>query len=111
MTTSNLPETYDSLFDLRETERLIRTIKEYFQINLAKELNLLRVSAPLFVLENTGINELVLDLQGDTFVGEDGRMRWAFPRIEAELSEVKVLRRDKTVDRNLGSVIADSGPG
>jgi len=48
---------YESIFDLRQTERLIRTIKEFFQTNLAEELNLLRVSAPLFVLADTGIND------------------------------------------------------
>lgn len=43
--------------DLRQTERAIRVIKEYFQINLGEALNLLRVSAPLFVLADTGIND------------------------------------------------------
>jgi aspartate--ammonia ligase len=43
--------------DLRQTERAIRMIKEYFQTNLAEALNLLRVSAPLFVLADTGIND------------------------------------------------------
>ena len=52
---------YRPLLDLRQTERAIRLIKEYFQINLAKSLNLLRVSAPLFVLGGTGIND---DLNG-----------------------------------------------
>jgi aspartate--ammonia ligase len=45
------------LLDLRQTERAIRTIKEFFQTNLADALNLLRVSAPLFVLADTGIND------------------------------------------------------
>jgi aspartate--ammonia ligase len=48
---------YKSLLDLRQTERAIRTIKEYFQVNLGESLNLLRVSAPLFVLADTGIND------------------------------------------------------
>jgi aspartate--ammonia ligase len=57
-----VPETsYASLLDLRQTERAIRIIKEFFQINLAESLNLLRVSAPLFVLGGTGIND---DLNG-----------------------------------------------
>jgi aspartate--ammonia ligase len=43
--------------DLRQTERAIRIIKEYFQVNLGEALNLLRVSAPLFVLADTGIND------------------------------------------------------
>ena len=48
---------YEPLLDLRETERAIRTIKEHFQTNFARALNLLRVSAPLFVLADTGIND------------------------------------------------------
>jgi len=43
--------------DLKQTERAIRMIKEFFQTNLAEALNLLRVSAPLFVLADTGIND------------------------------------------------------
>jgi aspartate--ammonia ligase len=52
---------YTPLLDLRQTERAIRVIKEFFQINLAESLNLLRVSAPLFVMGGTGIND---DLNG-----------------------------------------------
>ena len=48
---------YTPLLDLRQTERAIRMIKEFFQVNLAAELNLLRVSAPLFVPADTGIND------------------------------------------------------
>jgi aspartate--ammonia ligase len=53
----NLPKNYDPLLDLKETEKAIRLIKEFFQINLAVELNLLRVTAPLFVQAGTGIND------------------------------------------------------
>jgi len=48
---------YQSALDLKQTERAIRMIKEFFQTNLAKDLNLLRVSAPLFVLADTGVND------------------------------------------------------
>ncbi len=48
---------YGRPIDLRQTERAIRTIKEFFQTNLAEALNLLRVSAPLFVLADTGVND------------------------------------------------------
>jgi aspartate--ammonia ligase len=43
--------------DLKQTERAIRVIKEFFQTNLAEALNLLRVSAPLFVPADTGVND------------------------------------------------------
>lgn len=48
---------YEPALDLRTTERAIRVIKEFFQTTLAKELNLLRVSAPLFVPADTGVND------------------------------------------------------
>ncbi|MHC4441614.1 MAG: aspartate--ammonia ligase [Planctomycetota bacterium] len=56
-TSSEANKQYKPVTDLKETERLIRSIKEYFQTNLAKELNLLRVSAPLFVLADSGVND------------------------------------------------------
>lgn len=45
------------VLDLRQTERLIHGIKNFFQTHLAEELNLQRVSAPLFVSADTGIND------------------------------------------------------
>lgn len=47
--------------DRKETERAIHFIKRRFQDRLAQELNLLRVTAPLFVKSGTGIND---DLNG-----------------------------------------------
>jgi aspartate--ammonia ligase len=55
------PPDYQPLLDIRQTEQAIRQIKEFFQTNLAFELNLMRVTAPLFVLSGTGIND---DLNG-----------------------------------------------
>jgi len=55
------PKQYRSFLDLRETETAIKFIKDLFQEKLAKELNLQRVSAPILVLKNTGIND---DLSG-----------------------------------------------
>lgn len=51
------PKGYTSLLNLKETERAIRLIKEFFQTNLAFELSLIRVTAPLFVKAGTGIND------------------------------------------------------
>ena len=56
-----IPEQYEPLLDLKETEKAIRLIKEFFQVNLSFELNLQRVTAPLFVKSGTGIND---DLNG-----------------------------------------------
>jgi len=56
-----LPNNYEPILNLKQTEKAIRLIKEFFQINLSVELNLIRVTAPLFVKSGTGIND---DLNG-----------------------------------------------
>ena len=56
-----IPDSYEPILDLRETELAIREIKTFFQTNIAFELNLMRVTAPLFVQTGTGIND---DLTG-----------------------------------------------
>ena len=56
-----IPKEYKPLLDLRETEKAIGQIKTFFQTNLSFELNLMRVTAPLFVRAGTGIND---DLNG-----------------------------------------------
>lgn len=43
--------------DLRETQIAIKSVKDYFQRDLANTLNLQRVSAPLFVRPETGLND------------------------------------------------------
>jgi aspartate--ammonia ligase len=57
----SLPAAYESLLGVKETERAIKEIKDFFQLSLATELNLTRVTAPLFVLSGLGIND---DLNG-----------------------------------------------
>lgn len=48
---------YLSKLDVRETQIAIKDLKDYFQRELSKKLNLTRVSAPLFVKEDTGLND------------------------------------------------------
>lgn len=52
-----VPEGYKSPTSIRETEVLIKEVKDYFERALAKELNLTRVSAPLFVKPESGLND------------------------------------------------------
>ena len=54
-------ENYESTLNLIDTEIAIKIVKEVFQEQLSKNLNLLRVTAPLFVLQNSGLND---DLSG-----------------------------------------------
>lgn len=54
-------ESYRAILDVMETEKAIKLIKDFFQVNLAEALDLRRITAPLFVKAGTGIND---DLTG-----------------------------------------------
>jgi aspartate--ammonia ligase len=56
-----IPPNYQAILTLKETERAIKLVKDFFELNLAAELKLRRVTAPLFVQRGTGIND---DLNG-----------------------------------------------
>jgi aspartate--ammonia ligase len=51
------PDNYKSSLDVLETEIAIKKVKDFFQDSLAENLNLTRVSAPLFVAPETGLND------------------------------------------------------
>ena len=51
------PKNYAPVIPPMETQRAIKKIKDYFQQELAYGLNLRRVSAPLFVAPETGLND------------------------------------------------------
>ena len=52
-----IPEGYKSPMSIKETEIAIKEVKDYFERILAKQLNLTRVSAPLFVRPSSGLND------------------------------------------------------
>lgn len=56
-----IPKNYNPILDLPQTEKAIKLVKDFFELNLSSELRLRRVTAPLFVLKGTGIND---DLNG-----------------------------------------------
>lgn len=51
------PNNYQSVLSVVETQKAIKLIKDTFENKLAKKLELVRVSAPLFVEPNTGLND------------------------------------------------------
>lgn len=55
------PEGYASSLSQRDTQRAIKIIKDTFQVKLAGALNLDRVTAPIMVTEDSGLND---DLNG-----------------------------------------------
>lgn len=52
-----IPQGYHSPLTIRETEVAIKEIKDHFERSLAKSLHLTRVSAPLFVRPESGLND------------------------------------------------------
>ncbi|MCI6012343.1 MAG: aspartate--ammonia ligase [Firmicutes bacterium] len=83
-----LPKNYEPVLDLMESQRAIKKIKDYFQAELAYGLNLRRVSAPLFVLPQTGLN--------DNLNGVERRVSFTLKDMdEAEVEVVQSLAKWK----------------
>ncbi len=119
-----LPTGYKAPLNVQDTQRGIKVIKDNFERYLAVALNLRRVSAPLFVTRESGLND---DLNGvERPVGFDipgvGRYveivhslakwkRWAlkeygFKPGEGLYTDMNAIRRDEALD-NLHSVYVD----
>ena len=56
-----IPKDYDPKMTVRETENAIKYIRDTFQKEFARQMNLERISAPLFVRKSSGLND---DLNG-----------------------------------------------
>ncbi len=120
-----IPQKYHSLLDVKETEKAIRLIKEFFQSNLSFELNLMRTTAPLFVKANTGINDELTGVEKPvTFNVKDMGQSWVeivqslakWKRItladykiktgEGIYTDMNAIRPDERMD-NLHSIYVD----
>lgn len=119
-----IPEGYRNPLTVYETQCAIEFIKHNFQKNLCRALNLLRVSAPLFVEEASGLNDnlngyerpVAFDIPD---VGQEAQVvhslakwkRYALARYEIHpgkgiVTDMNAIRRDEVVD-NLHSVYVD----
>lgn len=119
-----LPEGYKPHLTVRQTQIAIKKVKDFFQNDLANQLNLRRVSAPLFVDAESGLND---DLSGverpvSFDLGETGgkyavvhslakwkRMalrRYGFSVGEGLYTDMNAIRRDEITD-NIHSVFVD----
>lgn len=121
---SNIPEGYRSALDIRKTQIAIKEVKDHFERSLAKHLNLTRVSAPLFVTPESGLNDnlngverpVSFDLKETGTVVEIvqslakwKRMalgRYGFAPGEGLYTDMTAIRRDENTD-NLHSVYVD----
>ena len=119
-----LPEGYRPALDILQTEIAIKLVKDTFERELAQKLHLTRVSAPLFVRKNSGIND---DLNGVerpvsfdiSDIGEEVEIvhslakwkrlalkRYNFGPNTGLYTDMNAIRRDEEVD-NLHSVYVD----
>lgn len=119
-----IPNDYHSLLNLKDTQVAIKAAKDYFETNLARELHLTRVSAPLFVDPATGLND---DLNGverpvEFDVKETGTKlqivhslaKWkryalreyGFSVDEGLYTDMNAIRRDEDTD-NIHSIYVD----
>ena len=52
-----IPENYDPVLSTRQTQEAIKYIRDTFQKEFGRALMLERISAPLFVERNSGLND------------------------------------------------------
>ena len=119
-----IPTDYKSHLTLRQTEVAIKKIKDFFEHDLAIELNLTRVSAPLFVDSKSGLNDNLSGVERPVSFDVPGAganaevvhslakwKRMALYRYEIEpgkgiYTDMNAIRRDETLD-NLHSIYVD----
>ena len=119
-----IPEGYKTPLSVYEMQRAIEFIKSNFQTNLSNALNLRRVSAPLFVEENSGLNDNLNGVERPVSfdipdVGANAQVvhslakwkRLALKRYEFNVgkglvTDMNAIRRDEELD-NLHSIYVD----
>ena len=124
MDSSFVPSGYSSLLDVRQTEVAIKKVKDFFERDLAIQLNLTRVSAPLFVRSDSGLNDTLngverpvafdmKDYDGEVEIVQSlakwkrqALCAYGFEPGEGLYTDMNAIRRDEDTD-NLHSVFVD----
>ena len=119
-----LPKDYKSILNIKDTQIAIKIVKDVFERELAKNLKLIRVSAPLFVRPETGLNdnlsgierpvefdilELGANVQIVQSLAKWKRMAlksYGFGADHGLYTDMNAIRRDEDLD-NLHSVYVD----
>lgn len=121
----NIPSDYRSELNLHATQVGIKTVKDFFQTLLAERLNLLRVSAPLFVDPASGMNDNLNGVERPVsfdIKSQDGKeaeivhslakwkryalKKYGFQAGEGLYTDMSAIRRDEDVD-NIHSIYVD----
>ena len=124
MSRVKIPDGYVSKLNLYDTQQAIGALRKYFEGRLSSALNLCRVTAPLFVDPNTGLND---DLNGverpvEFDIKETGTnaqivhslakwkryalYKYGFPVGRGLYTDMNAVRRDEEMD-NLHSIYVD----
>ena len=119
-----IPDGYQSSLNLHDTQIAIKTVKDFFQQTLAQKLNLLRVSAPVFVNPSSGLNDnlngverpVSFDIKGQPENAEIvhslakwkryALQKYGFAHGEGLYTDMIAIRRDEDLD-NIHSVYVD----
>lgn len=121
----NIPSDYESPLSIRETEEAIKMVKDFFERALAVNLNLTRVSAPLFVPPETGLNDDLNGVERPVSFGireqnerqveivhslakwkRHALKRYGFSHGEGLYTDMNAIRRDEDTD-NIHSIFVD----
>ncbi len=119
-----IPAGYRAELNLHDTQVAIKTVKDFFQQTLSQKLNLLRVSAPIFVSPSSGLNDnlngverpVSFDIKGQDEPAEivHSLAKWkryalkkyGFSHGEGLYTDMIAIRRDEDLD-NIHSVYVD----
>ncbi len=120
-----LPKEYNSPLSIRETEVAIKMVKDFFERALAVNLNLTRVSAPLFLPPETGLNDDLNGVERPVAFGikeqnernveivhslakwkRHALKRYGFQQGEGLYTDMNAIRRDEDTD-NIHSLFVD----
>ena len=129
MSSITIPEGYQSLLGLYDTQKAIGLIKTIFQEKICMALHLKRVTAPLFVMQGSGLND---DLNGVErpvefdvpSLNEHAEIvhslakwkryalyKYGFRPGQGIVTDMNAVRRDEELDSRQGIYGWTSGPG
>ena len=120
-----IPKDYHSELNLHDTQIAIKTVKDFFQNLLSQRLNLSRVSAPLFVDSDSGLNDNLNGVERPVTFDikeQNGReaevvqslakwkryalKKYGFSYGEGLYTDMNAIRRDEITD-NIHSIFVD----
>lgn len=119
-----IPKDYNPVLNTRDTEIAIKLVKDFFERELARQLNLTRVSAPIMVAPQSGLNDNLNGVERpvDFDILETGERaeivhslaKWkrmalktyGFAPGEGLYTDMNAIRRDEITD-NIHSIFVD----